>query len=73
MHASQGIAPWRSTHDELGLGENSACFCEYVKQKKPPLLLYVGKKKIFNNAMHFRFVLNNPCFYISFDVVNDSL
>lgn len=35
MHASQGIAPWRSTHDELGLGDNSACFCEYVKQKKP--------------------------------------
>lgn len=36
MHASQGIAPWRSTHDELGLGDNSACFCEYVKQKKNP-------------------------------------
>lgn len=33
MYGSWGIAPWRSTHDELGLGENSSCFCEYVRQK----------------------------------------
>lgn len=35
MYASQGIAPWRSTYHELGLGENSGCFCEYVRQKNP--------------------------------------
>lgn len=39
VYASQGIAPWRSTHDELG--ENSACFCEYVRQKKPTHFFWI--------------------------------
>lgn len=46
MYASQGIAPWKSTHDELGLGGNSACFCEYLRQKTHTSSGYRGKENI---------------------------